>query len=286
LNLTVEQLASILPNNKEIKQWHDAMLKVFPKYDITSQKRIASFLTQTGHESLDYTVLSENLNYSAKGLNTVFPKYFKNAGRDANDYARQPEKIANIVYANRMGNGNTASGDGWKYRGRGIIQLTGYDNYKSFADYIGKSVDDTISYIQTKEGAVESAAWFWNTRNLNKVSDTGDVTAVTKLINGGTHGLPDRTKRYNNAIRILNSDSITSPISPVIEEVKVKNKLPVVRLGSSGEAVSKIQEYLKIPVTGIFDQKTKDSLVRWQKFNGLVADGIAGSNTYKKMNIS
>ena len=285
MNLTVEQLALILPNNKEISQWHDAMLKVFPKYDITSQKRIASFLAQTGHESLDYTILSENLNYSSKGLNTVFPKYFKNAGRDANSYARQPEKIANIVYANRMGNGNTESGDGWKYRGRGIIQLTGYDNYKAFADYIGKSVGETISYIQTKEGAVESAAWFWNTRNLNKVSDSGDVTAVTKLINGGTHGLEDRVKRYNNAIRILNSDSIP-PTMQVSEDIKIKNKLPIVRLGSSGEAVSKIQEYLKIPVTGVFDQKTKDSLTRWQKFNGLTADGIAGPNTYKKMNIS
>lgn len=284
MNITIEQLSSILPNNKEIKQWHDAMLKIFPKYEIVTEKRMASFLSQTAHESLDYTILSENLNYSAKGLNTVFPKYFKNAGRDANTYARQPEKIANIVYANRIGNGNTESGDGWKYRGRGIIQLTGYANYKAFADYIGKTVDETINYIQTKEGAVESAAWFWNTRNLNKISDTGDVTAVTKIINGGTHGLAERTKRYNNAIRILNSDIMPSSIS-VLEEVKVKNKLPIIRLGSNGEAVSKIQEYLKIPVSGIFDQKTKDSLIRWQKYNGLVADGIAGPNTYKKMNI-
>lgn len=282
LNLTAEQLSAILPNNKEIKSWHDAMLKILPKYEITSKNRIAAFLSQTGHESLDYTILSENLNYSAKGLDTVFAKYFKNAGRDANLFARQPEKIANIVYANRLGNGDTASGDGWKYRGRGIIQLTGYSNYKAFADYIGKTVEETIQYVQTKEGALESAAWFWNSRNISKVADTGDVVAVTKLINGGTHGLPDRTKRYNNALKVLNllNDVV------VEQNVVIKNKIPVIRLGSSGEAVSKVQEYLKIPVTGIFDQKTHDSLVKWQKYNGLASDGIAGPNTYKKMNIS
>ena len=282
LNLTAEQLSAILPNNKEIKLWHDAMLKILPKYEITSKIRIAAFLSQTGHESLDYTILSENLNYSAKGLNTVFAKYFKNAGRDANLYARQPEKIANIVYANRLGNGDTASGDGWKYRGRGIIQLTGYSNYKAFADYIDKTVEETIQYVQTKEGALESAAWFWNSRNINKVADTGDVVAVTRLINGGTHGLADRTKRYNNALKVLNSLNEVAAEQNTI----IKNKIPVVRQGSNGQAVSKIQEYLKIPVTGIFDQKTHDSLVKWQKYNGLVPDGVAGPNTYKKMGIS
>ena len=282
LNLSAEQLSAILPNNKEIKAWHDAMVKILPKYEITSKTRIAAFLSQTGHESLDYTIMSENLNYSAKGLNTVFAKYFKNAGRDANLYARQPEKIANIVYANRLGNGDTASGDGWKYRGRGIIQLTGYSNYKAFADYIDKTVEETIQYVQTKEGALESAAWFWNSRNINKVADTGDVVAVTRLINGGTHGLTDRTKRYNNALKVLNSLNEVATEQNII----IKNKIPVVRQGSNGQAVSKIQEYLKIPVTGIFDQKTHDSLVKWQKYNGLVPDGVAGPNTYKKMGIS
>lgn len=282
LNLSAEQLFAILPNNKEIKAWHDAMVKILPKYEITSKIRIAAFLSQTGHESLDYTILSENLNYSAKGLNTVFSKYFKNAGRDANLYARQPEKIANIVYANRLGNGDTASGDGWKYRGRGIIQLTGYSNYKAFADYIDKTVEETIQYVQTKEGALESAAWFWNSRNINKVADTGDVVAVTRLINGGTHGLTDRTKRYNNALKVLNSLNEVAAEQNTI----IKNKIPVVRQGSNGQVVSKIQEYLKIPVTGIFDQKTHDSLVKWQKYNGLVPDGVAGPNTYKKMGIS
>lgn len=282
LNLSAEQLSAILPNNKEIKAWHDAMVKILPKYEITSKIRIAAFLSQTGHESLDYTIMSENLNYSAKGLNTVFAKYFKNAGRDANLYARQPEKIANIVYANRLGNGDTASGDGWKYRGRGIIQLTGYSNYKAFADYIDKTVEETIQYVQTKEGALESAAWFWNSRNINKVADTGDVVAVTRLINGGTHGLTDRTKRYNNALKVLNSLNEVATEQNII----IKNKIPVVRQGSNGQAVSKIQEYLKIPVTGIFDQKTHDSLVKWQKYNGLVPDGVAGPNTYKKMGIS
>lgn len=293
LELTVNQLSSILPNNKEIKQWHEAMLKILPKYDITTDKRLAAFLSQTSHESLDYTVLSENLNYSAKGLNTVFPRYFKNANRDATQYARKPEKIANIVYddANRSSNsklGNTAPGDGWKYRGRGIIQLTGKNNYIAFAADIGMTLEQAVDYVQTKEGALESAAWFWKERNINAIADTGNVIAVTKLINGGTHGLADRTARYNRAIKILSfNNSLDVDINEEkVEPVIVKNKLPIIKLGSNGEAVSRVQSYLKIPITGIFDQKTHDSLSRWQKYNGLAVDGIAGPNTYKKMNIS
>jgi putative chitinase len=291
LELTVSQLSSILPNNREINQWYEAMIKILPKYNITTDKRLAAFLSQTSHESLDYTVLSENLNYSATGLNTVFFKYFKNAGRDANQYARQPEKIANVVYddANRTNKlGNTAQGDGWKYRGRGIIQLTGKNNYIAFAKDIGMTLDEAVDYVQTKEGALESAAWFWKERNINLVADTGDVVAVTKLVNGGTHGLADRTTRYNRIIKILNSSNVQSRVidEEKVEPVVAKNKLPIIKLGSNGEAVSRVQLYLKIPVTGIFDKKTHDSIVKWQKYNGLFADGVVGPNTYKKMNIS
>lgn len=278
--ITSAQLSKILPNNKDIEGWHTAILKILPKYNITTTNRAAAFLAQTAHESLDYTILSENLNYSATGLNKTFPKYFRNAGRDANLYARQPEKIANVVYANRMGNGSIESGDGWKFRGRGIIQLTGQSNYKKFADSIGKTIDETIQYVQTKEGAVESACWFWNINNLNSHADSGDIVRISKIINGGINGLDDRVSRFNKAVVILNSDEI------VENNTNNTNIRPVIRLGSSGQAVTDLQKYLKIEVSGIFDKKTHDSLVLWQKFNGLTPDGIAGSNTYKKMGLT
>lgn len=275
--LTIAQLKKILPNNKEIEEWHSAIEKILPKYDIDTTKRLAAFLAQTGHESLDYTILSENLNYSESSLNKVFPKYFKNAGRDAAKYARQPEKIANIVYANRMGNGDTESGDGYKFRGRGIIQLTGKDNYTTFGKTIGKTPDEVIQYVQTKEGAIESAAWFWTTRNINSPADRSDTTAVTKLINGGTHGINDRINRYSNAITVLSTEL------PYSNEIKVENTKSQNNI--EDDTATFVQKYLKIPVTGRFDAHTIESLKKWQKFNNLVADGIAGPKTIAKMKL-
>lgn len=203
LPLSKEQLAVILHGNKEIDAWYAALIKILPKYKINTPKRIAAFLSQCGHESKNFTVLEENLNYSAEGLNRVFPKYFKNVGRNAAAYHRKPEAIANLVYANRMGNGDVASGEGYKYRGRGVIQLTGKDNYGKFATVIGKTLDETVNYVKTKEGALESACWFWNSRGLNEAADAGDIVKVSKLINGGTNGLEDRIQRYEHAINVL-----------------------------------------------------------------------------------
>lgn len=270
IQLTVNQLSTILPNNKEIAEWLGAINKILPKYDINTPKRLAAFLSQTGHESLDYTILEENLNYSANGLNTVFPKYFINAGKDANLYARQPEKIANIVYANRMG--NNVVGDGWKFRGRGIIQLTGKDNYTAFGKTINMTADEVVDYVQTKEGAIESAAWFWTTRKINVPADMGNVEATTKLINGGVHGLSDRTTRYNKALSVLSSNT-------TIMSEKVQTNT------SSDDTATFVQKYLKIPVTGKFDKTTTDALKTWQKYNNLVADGIAGPKTIAKMKL-
>ena len=202
MQITEQQLKAILPNNKNISVLCSSLNLVLPKYQINTKNRIAGFLAQCGHESLDFTVLKENLNYSAKGLRLTFPKYFKD-DNIANQYARQPQKIANRVYANRMSNGNELSGDGWKYRGRGAIQLTGKENYTLFAKSIGKSIDETISYLETMDGAVESACWFWNTRNLNKYCDLDDITTMSKLINGGTKGLEDRVDRYQRAKGVL-----------------------------------------------------------------------------------
>jgi putative chitinase len=139
-DFTQEKLASCLSRNKNIPDLFEALNEVLPKYEITSPQRVAAFLAQCGHESADFTVLKENLNYSADGLTKVFPKRFPTLDA-ANPYNRQPEKIANKIYADRMGNGPESSGDGYKYRGRGAIQLTGHDNYKSFADSIDQSID-------------------------------------------------------------------------------------------------------------------------------------------------
>jgi putative chitinase len=159
------------------------------------------FLAQVGHESAGLTATKENLNYKAEQLSRVFPKYFRD--HDPHDYARQPEKIANLVYSNRMGNGDEDSGDGYKYRGRGLIQLTGHDNYKHFADSMGMDLDEAVSYLEGPEGAAMSAAWFWNSRKLNAVADQGDVVHATKLINGGTIGLQERTELYEEALEIF-----------------------------------------------------------------------------------
>ena len=125
----------LYPKAKNVDLVFDALSEYLPKYNIDNNRRIAGFIAQCGHESGGFTVFSENLNYSESGLNVVFPKYFKNAGRNAKEYARNPEKIANVVYANRMG--NNKPGDGWKYRGRGAIQITGKDNYTAFSKDTG-----------------------------------------------------------------------------------------------------------------------------------------------------
>ena len=168
-----------------------------PAHGFTTLKRRAAFIGQLCVESAHFTRVTENLNYSAQGLLNTFPKHFSNVIQ-ANEYAHQPEKIANRVYANRMGNGDEASGDGWRFRGRGLIQLTGHDNYAAFHQ------ENDPDYLATTQGAVDSAIWFYTVKhNLNPLADIGDITGITKAINGGTHGLDDRIKFYNNALKIL-----------------------------------------------------------------------------------
>ena len=179
----------------DVQSHLDAILN---KYQINTELRICHFLAQVMHESGDFVHMAENLNYSADGLQKIFKKYFPDV-TTANAYARNPEKIANKVYGGRMGNGPEASGDGWKYKGRGFIQLTGKENYTKFAAAIGKSLDETVKYLETVEGALESAAWYWNSRNINTKADANDITAVTKLINGGTIGLEDRRHKFEEA---------------------------------------------------------------------------------------
>ncbi len=146
--------------------------------------------------------LTENLNYSAQGLLKVFPKYFQTDSQ-AKAYAKQPDKIANYVYANRMGNGDEASGDGFRYCGRGLIQLTGKSNYQNFADSLEMRVEDVPAYLATFEGAAQSACWFWETNKLNRFADAGDIKGLTKAINGGFIGLEDRIKHYEHALHVI-----------------------------------------------------------------------------------
>lgn len=272
MKLTKAQVEALLHGNKEWEDWVEPLNTILPKYEINTAERIAGFIAQVGHESLNFKVLEENLNYSADGLNKIFPKYFVRAGRDAQQYHRQPEKIANVVYASRMGNGDTASGEGYKFRGRGAIQLTGKDNYTAFAKSVGMSLDDVIKYLGTKQGALESACWYWNSRNINVAADAGDITRMTKLVNGGTIGLADRQHHYEKAIKILGGEI------PEYEE-----RLESIRVGSRGDIVKKVQEKLGLTADGVFGKVTEQYVKEWQEANGLVADGIVGPKTIAKM---
>jgi putative chitinase len=200
--LTQEQLEDLIPKNPYVEYWYSALSQCLPDYDINTPRRVAAFIAQCSHESGGFKFLSENLNYRAESLMRVWPKYFKDLAT-AKRYAHNPERIANRAYANRMGNGNEASGDGWRFCGRGLIQLTGKDNYQAFADSIETELEDIPHYLATFEGAVQSACWFWENNNLNKWADAGDITTLTKKINGGTLGLDDRMKHYAHALHVL-----------------------------------------------------------------------------------
>jgi putative chitinase len=160
------------------------------EWEINTDQRAQMFLAQLAHESGGFTAYEENLNYSADRLLTVFPKYF--TGANVSDYSRQPRKIASRVYASRMGNGDEASGDGWNYRGRGLIQLTGLTNYRQAS--IGLATDFVIApdLVEVPDMAALVAAWFWSTRGCNELADADDFTGITKRINGGLNGLNDR----------------------------------------------------------------------------------------------
>ena len=201
-NFTKEQLKEMIPRNPYVSQWYEAISSILPEYEINTPQRVAAFLAQCAHESGGFVFLKENLNYKAASLRKVFPKYFPDDATAA-AYAKKPERIANRVYANRMGNGPEDSGDGWRYCGRGLIQLTGKDNYTFFAASIDVPVEEASEYLQTFEGAVQSACFFWDQNNLNKWADSGDILTLTKRINGGTIGLEDRIKHYEHALHIF-----------------------------------------------------------------------------------
>jgi len=205
MNITLQQLQQLIPKNPYVSQWHNALVQLLPDYEINTAERIAAFVAQCAHESGGFTALKENLNYKAATLRKIFPKYFPD-DQIAQHYASLPNKqeaIANKVYANRMGNGSEESGDGYRFCGRGLIQLTGRENYSWFAASLGIGVEEASEYLQTFEGAAQSACWFWETNSLNRWADAGDILTLTKKINGGTIGLEDRKKHYEHALHVL-----------------------------------------------------------------------------------
>ena len=205
MELTLQQLKQLLPKNPYVVHWHEVLAQLLPDYEINTPQRIAAFIAQCAHESGGFMILKENLNYRPETLRKIFPKYFPTDDM-ARAYCAMPNKqeaIANRVYANRMGNGDEHSGDGYRYCGRGLIQLTGKDNYSFFAGSLGISVEEASEYLGTFEGAAQSACWFWETNNLNQYADSGDILTMTKRINGGTIGLEDRKKHYEHALHVL-----------------------------------------------------------------------------------
>ena len=200
-NFTQDQLQQFLPNNEHVPHWFEALAKVLPDYAITTPQRVASFLGETYVESAGYTAIQENLNYKAESLCKVWPSHF--TPDIADQYAHNPEAIANRAYANRMGNGDEASGDGWKFCGRGLIQLTGRANYTAFGQSINSTPEEVSEFLQTFEGCVQSACWFWEANNLNQYADQGAIDHESRIVNGGTLGLQERRAAYERALQIL-----------------------------------------------------------------------------------
>lgn len=208
--ITEQQLKKLLPRNPYVKHWHTALEQLLPDYEIDTPKRIAAFIAQCAHESGGFMVLKENLNYRPATLRKLFPKYFPSDELAAR-YCSRPDKqaaIANRIYASRMGNGPEESGDGWRFCGRGLIQLTGRNNFQAFADAIevdGRpmEVDEVPEYLATFEGAAQSACWFWESNRLNRFADAGDIKGLTRAINGGFIGLTDRIAHYDHALDVL-----------------------------------------------------------------------------------
>ena len=204
MELTKGQLSQLLPKNPYLDHWFHALEQLLPDYEINTPKRMAAFLAQCAHESGNFIATKENLNYRPESLVKLFSKYFDLP--TAQQYCALPNKqeaIANKIYASRMGNGDEASGDGYRYCGRGLIQVTGKANYTDFADSLEITPEEAAEYMHTFEGAAQSACWFWESRKLNTYADRGDIKGMTKIINGGYIGLEDRISHFEHALHIF-----------------------------------------------------------------------------------
>jgi putative chitinase len=278
---TRDHLAALIPGNPKVDAWYAALMEILPKYGVNTPRRVAHFISQCAHESNNFRSLEENLNYSADALARVFPRYFGAGKRDAAAYARNPEKIANYVYMDEFRTakmGNVNPGDGWRFRGRGLKQLTGRDNYTRFGKFVGMTAEQAAEYVATEKGAIESACWFWDTNKLNTIADTDDVVLMTRRINGGNIGLEDRQQRYNRALPLLEGKNPTPPAA-----APAANLNETVRVGSRGDTVKAVQAKLGLTADGVFGPGTERAVKAWQAANGLTADGIVGPRTLARL---
>lgn len=286
--ISYDDFVKAMPRVKNHSVWHGPLNEIMAKYQINTKRRIASFLAQIGHESGDLNRLSENLNYSPAGLRATFGRYYTQElanrhGRTANHPANQ-EAIANHVYDDRNPArtnklGNIRDGDGWRFRGAGLIQLTGRANITQFADSIGMAPEEAADYARTPQGALESAAWFWKKNNLNSYADRNEITAQSKRINGGSHGLDDRINRYNAAYRAIGEIGVDAPQDTVTSPV-------VAKVGDRGETVVKIQVALGFTgrdVDGVFGNQTLQAVKSWQRINRLIDNGVVTQNDYNQL---
>ena len=285
---TRDHLAALIPGNPKVDAWYTALIEILPKYGINTPRRVAHFISQCAHESNNFRSLEENLNYSADALARVFPRYFGAGKRDAAAYARNPEKIANYVYMDQFRTakmGNVNEGDGWRFRGRGLKQLTGRDNYTRFGKFVGMTAEQAAEYVATEKGAIESACWFWDTNKLNNIADTDDVVLMTKRINGGNIGLEDRQQRYNRALPLLEGRTPVPAASPAAAPAAAGgiDMNTVLRVGSRGETVRAVQAKLGLTADGAFGPGTERAVKAWQAANGLTADGVVGPKTLARL---
>lgn len=275
----LRHLRDMIPGNAEAEEWYHVLCDVLPKYRITTQERVVGFITQCAHESNNFRNLEENLNYSAENLIRVFSRYFgAPPRRNPAEYARRPEKLANYVYMDQFRSnagalGNIHEGDGWRFRGRGLIQITGRNNYTSFGATIGMTAEQAADYASTKPGALESACWFWNTRNLNRFADARNVVSLSRAINGGNTGLDDRIDRWNRGMSLVKTTSVSRDDVPK----------SVLRLGSRGPEVFMLQRALGIRQTGIFGPQTEQAVRDFQRQHKLTVDGIVGDQTIGRL---
>lgn len=263
------QLKKILPNNRDPKTLLEALNRILPKYDINTVERVSMFLGQCAHESWEFMRLTENLNYTADGLLRVFPSLFNK--KTAGAYAHKPAAIANRVYANKLGNGPEASGDGWNYRGHGFLQVTGKDAFIRFANSIEKPLADTMMYVKTLDGALEVSCWYWKNRGLNLDADRLDIITITRKINARSLGLEERRAFTRIALSVLGLNEM-----PVEKDT--------LQLNDVGPQVIDLQKKLGlrgfiVAADGVFGIGTENAVKQFQKASGLKVDGVAGPKT-------
>jgi putative chitinase len=286
-NFALSHLQQMISGNREIPDWYDALCDILPKYDITTPERVVGFVTQCAHESNNFRSLEENLNYSVEALVRVFSRYFTGPnGRNPRDYARNPEKLANYVYMDKYRSragalGNIQPGDGWRFRGRGIKQLTGRNNYAAFGRTVGMTAEQAADYVATKRGALESACWFWSTRNLNRFADQRDIVGLSRAINGGDIGLADRRNRWNRGLTIIGTPAAATPHPTPVAPQPATGQ--VLARGSRGPQVARLQQALGILADGIFGPGTESALRQWQQGMRLPATGIADTETMRRL---